>query len=296
MRHLRLVMILLLLLTGCRLLSPGVDLTPQPTQAPTPTPMPAPATRSSEDILLTETQVVVDKMRVLCCAEGWTEQLNAAYSKSIEAKRNGEEIDAGALFIESLEARGERFDVNQYFDVLTHLSPEQGYVLDYVYFAPGGDGFPYIYARRASDPALADYSAYKEASPENYLDHIQVDGTPEGYFELAALSIMSHQFYLFWHANYNDKEVVSSQERLEEFIALLNEKYRPLTEEQEADILQLDVTPRVNFVGDKVRVRMLVFTKWGGFFEREFTIDRDFPHRMSDNDIELVPYNCGIMF
>jgi hypothetical protein len=270
MRNLRLVLILLLLLTGCRLFS--------------------------EDILLTDTQQVVEKMSVLCCAEGWQTHLSEAENKSREAKGNGEDIDAGAAFLESLEAAGERFDVNQYFEVLTHLSPEDGYVLDYVYFAPGGDGFPYLYTRRASEPELATYSAFKDTDPENYLDHIQADGTPEGYFELALLSISSHQFYLSWHANYDDKGVVSSRGRLEEITAMLNEKYRPLTEEQAADILRLDVTPRVNILGNKVRVRLLFFTKWGGFYERVFTIDRDYPHRMREKDIELVPYNCGKMF
>ena len=50
---------------------------------------------------------------------------------------------------------------------------------------------------------------------------------------LAVLSVMGGQFYLSWHFAYNDWEVVSGQERLVEIIELLNEEYRPLTEEQD---------------------------------------------------------------
>jgi len=213
-----------------------------------------------------------------------------------DVKSTGEEFDIGAEFLESLETAGERFDANEYFTVLTHLALEDGYVLDYVYFAPGGDGLPRLYAKGKDEPTFANYSEYEEARVENYLRHIQVDGTAEGYYELAVLSIMGEQFYLSWHAEYNDWEVVSSRERLAAIIEWVNEKYPPLTEEQVESALQLDVTPRVKFEGDKVRVRILVFTKWGGFYERIYTIDRNFPHHMIDDDIQLIPYNCGIVF
>jgi len=249
---------------------------------------------STDDIMLTDTQDVVNKLRTLCCEDGWWKRLSEAEYKAREAKRNGDELDAGAVFLESLEATGERFDVNEYFTVLTHLSLEDGYVLDYVYFAPGGgDGAPYLYVRPEGEPAFANYSEYEKAGAENYLNHIQVDGTAEGYYELALLSIMGGQFYLAWHFAYNDWEVVSSRERLDEIIKLINDEYTPLTEEQVEAALQLDVTPRVKFRGDKVRVWLLVFTKRGGFYERIYTIDRDFPHQMIDKEIELVPYNSG---
>ena len=107
---------------------------------------------------------------------------------------------------------------------------------------------------------------------------------------------MGTQFYLYWHAAYHDREVVSSRERLEGIIERLNEDYIPLTEEQVAAVLQLDVTPRVTFKGNKVLVQILVFTKFGGFYEREYTIDRNFPHHMNYDEVQLVPYNPGIIF
>jgi len=287
---------LLVMLVGCSPSSQTPGSTTRPAQDLTSPPVPTLAPTLSDGITLVDTQEVVDKMKALCCEDGWWNHLSDAENKSSEAKRNGEELDIGAAFLENLEAVGQKFDVNEYFTVLTHLAPEDGYVLDYVYFGPGGDGFPRVYARREGESAFANYAEYEKANLENYLSHVRVDGTAEGYFELAVLSIMGGQFYLAWHAAYADKEVVSSRERVEAIIDQMNEAYTPLTEEQVEAFLKLDVTPRVKFKGEEVRLRILVFTKWGGFFERVYTIDRDFPHQMVDEDVELVPYTCGVMF
>jgi len=253
------------------------------------------ATPMGGEIILTDTQEVVDNVRALCCEDGWWEHLSDAEYQYSEANDNGEEIDIGAAFLEILEASGKRFDVNKYFNVLTHLAPEDGYLMDYVYFAPGGDGFPQIYTRPESEPSFENYSEYQEYGIEDYLGHIQTDGTAEGFFELAVLNILGEQFYLAWHAEYNDWDVIIRQEKMETIIELMDQKYIPLTKEQEKAALKLDLASRVNFVGDKVQVRILVFTKWGGFYERLYTINQDFPHQFIFEDIELIPYNCGIL-
>ena len=296
MRSFGIVLILLVMLIACNQVSLTPGSTPLPAQEPTSTPVLTPAPHLSDGIMLTDTQEVVNKMRTLCCEDGWWNYLSEAEHKYHEAKSTGEEFDTGAAFLENLEAAGERFDANQYFTVLTHLALEDGYVLDYVYFAPGGDGAPYLYTRREGEPSFANYSEYEKAGIENYLSHIRADGTAGGYYELAVLSIMGGQFYLSWHFEYNDWEVVSSRERLGTIIEWLNDEYAPLTEEQVEAVLQLDVTPRVKFEGDRVLVQILVFTKWGGFYERVYTIDRNFPHQMIDDETELIPYNCGKMF
>ena len=296
MKRYTIALMLLVILTGCRLFSPLPAATIPPTQKPTSTPSATPTADFSGAIELMDTQAVVNGVKSLCCEENWRDHLVAAEYESDDAAKNEQEFDTGAAFLDNLEAAGERFDANQYFEVLTHLEPEDGYVLDYVYFAPGGDGLPYLYARQGETPPYATYSEYEGAGFEGYLSHIKVDGSAQGFFELALLSVMGEQFYLSWHAEYNDREVVNSRERLVEIIDWLNEVYAPLTDEQVEDILNLDVTPKVKFEGEKVQVRTLVFTKWGGFYERIFTIDRDHPHQIVVEDIQLVPYNCGVMF
>ena len=177
-----------------------------------------------------ETQEVVDKMKALCCEPGWMEHLSAAENQSGYDWTKA--YQTGAIFQENLEAAGMRFDANEYFNVLTHLKPEEGYVLDYAYFAPGGDGLPRVYARPEDEPASGYSAEFDESEIGKFLEHIQTDGTEQGFFELVLLSIMGEQFYLAWHANYNDWEVVASQERLEEIVDFLKEEYHAIDENE----------------------------------------------------------------
>lgn len=203
------------------------------------------------------------------------------------------------LLQEDAARTGEEFDVNEYFTVLTHLSPEPGYVLDYVYYHDSLGGEPIIYARREGESPYATALDYREArgdpfgeSRREYLEHIVVDGTAEGFFELVVLAIQGEQFYLDWHANYNDLTVLNSREMAEAVI-----EANGLTAEQEGEALQIDFQPRVEFDHGTARVRTVLFTKWGGFFEKVCTISRDFPHQMLECETEeLVPYRCGIVF
>ena len=172
MKKFWILLMLLVMLIACSPLSLIPESTPLPTQEPASTPTQTPAARQSDSIMLTDSQDVVDKMKALCCEDGWLHYLYAAENKYREAKRNGEEFDTGASFLESLEAEGERFDAEDYFTVLTHLASEDGYVLDYVYYAPDGFGAPYLYARREGELAFTNYSEYQETNQhEDYLNH-----------------------------------------------------------------------------------------------------------------------------
>ena len=75
MRILRIVLPLLAMLMACSPLSLMPGSTPLP-----------------------DTQDVVNKMRALCCEDGWWKRLSEAGYKVDEARRNGEELDAGAFF------------------------------------------------------------------------------------------------------------------------------------------------------------------------------------------------------
>ena len=71
-------------------------------------------------------QEVVNKMARLCCEDDWWFYLSEAESKAYEARRNGEELDSGAAFLEILNAKGIKFDINEYFRALSHLTLEYG--------------------------------------------------------------------------------------------------------------------------------------------------------------------------
>ena len=196
---------------------------------------------------------------------------------------------------------GEEFDVNEYFTVLTHLSPEAGYVLDYVYEYDFMGGYPIIYARPEEEIPYATVSEYHEAEGSvlsgAYLENIRVDGTAGGFFELVIFAIYGEKFYLWWHANYNDLTVVCSRGAIEAAIAEDDVLGNPLTIPQWKKVLGVDFKPWVEFESTTVRVRVVTFTKWGGLFEEIYTISRDFPHKILGRERkELVPYDCGIVF
>jgi hypothetical protein len=208
---------------------------------------------------------------------------------------------------------GEEFDVNEIFDVLSHLSMEPGYVLDYVYCYDSISGWPVLYARPQDQPAhptcsslLAqpDSDGGDEGEAESdpwraYLNRVEGDGSAEGFFELAVLDVMGGQFYLYWHAGYNDAQVLCDRAALEGIVAAHEEGgYRlAFTLEQRKAALALDVEPKIEFGTDTVTVRVVTFSEWGGFEERIYTVERAAPNRfVGEERTDLVDYNCGIMF
>ena len=78
--------------------------------------------------------------------------------------------------------RGDEFDVNGYFTVLTNLSMQGGYLLDYVYISESLGGSPLLYARLDSQ---APYASMEEV-PENtqlpdFREYLEVEDVNEGY-------------------------------------------------------------------------------------------------------------------
>jgi len=195
---------------------------------------------------------------------------------------------------------GEEFDVNEYFTVLTHLSPEPGYVLDYVYRQDLLGSRPVIYARREEESPYETYVQLYKAVDDpfgEYLEHIQVDDTAQGFFEWVVLRTYGEQFYLTDNAiPLLDWTILCNREAAKTVIEGANEFGNPLTAEQKQKALQLDFKPRLELEEETVKVRIIVFSKWRGFYEHVETISREFPHEVLEfENKELVPYNCGVM-
>jgi hypothetical protein len=212
-------------------------------------------------------------------------------------------LNEGDLSIEGL------FDPNQLLEVLDHLSLRTGYTLGFVYANDGLGGYPILYARPTTQPPYPDVEAFEKAmagcdgsaatSPCNYLNYVIADGTQQGYFQWVLLRMMGDQFYLFWHANYNDAEIIANQERLEALVETLNDDSFafPLEALEVRKALNIDPTPVVAIGADTVTVRVVWFTKWGGFIESTYTLSREAPHEVLNIETEdLVPYDCGILF
>ena len=195
---------------------------------------------------------------------------------------------------------GGEFDVMQYFSVLDRLSMQSGYVLDYVYHYDGMGGYPVLYVRPADQPPYATEADLAAAGEKtNFLDYIQTDDTPESYFQFALLALMGNQFYLDWHANYNDTQPVCDKTDVHDIIASLNGDfgYRISIASRVRAALLRDMDPSVVIGEQTVEVRLVTFTKWGGFYLTTYTLSRSSPHTIQDvQDKNLVPYDCGVMF
>lgn len=193
------------------------------------------------------------------------------------------------------------FDINDYFTVLDRLSVEEGYKLDYVYQYDGMGGYPVLYTYPADQEPLLTYAGYSEkyseATPRDYLERIVIEDTPEGYLQAAILDVTGRQFYLFWHANYNDWRIICDSESLEALLTADNGFGSPISEEVQAQAREIDVTPVVELDEDTTQVTVIMFTNWGGFYRTTFTISRDYPREVfTSGGGNVVYYDCGIMF
>jgi hypothetical protein len=190
------------------------------------------------------------------------------------------------------------FDPNRYFKVLTRLRVHEGSTLDYVYHYDGMGGYPMLYVRRLDEKPLRTAAEYRAAKPATYLSGIEVDDAPEGYLQLAILSVMGGQYYLFWHAGYNDVRVVCGQESIDEIIRERGDSDRGFNSAgwQERARSIPDPAPTARLEPDRAIVGLLTFTKWGGFLRNTYSIRRSFPHEITVQRETVVEYRCGIVF
>jgi hypothetical protein len=205
------------------------------------------------------------------------------------------------------------FDVNEYFTVLTHLSIEPGYVLEYLYHSSGSDAQPYLYVRKIDSPPYSTFAeliqtyndgAYIDPTKKHsydYLAYIRTDGTEEAFFDYVLLRIMGGQFYLWWHAQYNDHVIICDQTGLDGMLSDVNSYSSRFGQTLPVDVQNqarnIDFSPTVETGIDKVIVKVVVFTKWGGFIEETYTISREFPHIITDIKTKtLVPWNINLTF
>lgn len=204
------------------------------------------------------------------------------------------------------------FDPNDYFTVMSHLDLEQGYTLDFVYFADELGGLPLVYSRPideqpyetyeslllANGDALSGERSYGQLQHKyDYLERVDTDGTPESYFEFVVLALLGDQFYLSWHALYNDTIVLCGSNDPE----VVKSEMKSYGLEFPVGVLgqmgELNLTPKVLMNDTSVTVSFLTFTKWGGFFENTYVMDSENPMDLQDVQFApLIEYDCGIAF
>ena len=213
-------------------------------------------------------------------------------------------LQAGEIpqhLFETGKNQGKEFDVHQYFEVLTHISMQEGYTLDYVYQIDSLGGYPLLYAHPVEQSPYASVTDIPEDTQlQDYQEYLTTDNTEQGYFEYVVMDIMASQFYLYWHANYNDTQIVCNRQQMYDIVKQVNTGDFGVTMDtsQQAKVRTLrNIVPVVLLEGDTATVEVVTFTKWGGFYRYTYTISREFPHTILDlKEENLLPYDCGVMF
>jgi len=197
-------------------------------------------------------------------------------------------------FMDENAARtGEEFDVNEYFTILDRLSMEPGYVLDYVYCYDEMGGYSKLYARPEDQPR---YVTCSDHDGSNYLDRVQTDDTEEGFFQFVLLQVVAGQFYLYWHAAYYDDAVICDRDTIDSIVSV-ERGCEPFSSRQKRAAQAIDPAPVVEMGDEVVTVKIVTFSKWSGFAQETYEINRSFPHAIRDSSSEvLVEYDCGIVF
>jgi hypothetical protein len=212
----------------------------------------------------------------------------------------------------SIQRENLQFDVNSYFKVLDHLEVEDGYILDYV---QGGRWWqpiecrhlPIIYAVEGDELPLrtsADYCSdilglewwedcnlsHFVESKDDYLRHIVIEDTHEGYFQFVTLATIGDLFPPTWRSI-----ITTEDEALKTFTEIAS--WTPQDEQRldsfwgwrmKQSLKQIDYTPRVELSEDFATVRITVYHTWGGVVEIITKISRNFPHEIISWDESLL--------
>lgn len=130
-----------------------------------------------------------------------------------------------------------------------------------------------------------------------YLKHVSTDGSDESFIELATMRIVAGQFYLFWHALYNDSTPVLTKEKAAKVLSGAPKQDHMSASFRPPEITASLLCPRVERTATAVVVTLHVFSRWGGLCRQTFEFTPDFPHRISERETEIVvPYYSGIVY
>jgi hypothetical protein len=262
------------------------------------------------------------------------------------------------------------FDPNCYFNILRHISMEEGYRLEwFLKIIQRYSEHPLIYARKTDEPVFRpDYTpmvfskSYRrnhkpapEPHPPNhlpfpqgidpeklsysyllddmyycemyldnwadsgiywkYLQHINCEDSPDGYFQFVLMPIMATRFYRVWHALYDDFRVICTCSALEKVVSKIRNFKSEFTNRQAiigddqiglkvppADYktmiaemaLKIDPTPVLTTKKDLGVMEITGFTNWGGFQKWKYKLIDGRPEGCGFDTI--VEYDCGIQF
>jgi len=189
-------------------------------------------------------------------------------------------------------------DIERMFGVLTRLSVEKDFHLDWVYCGrPHFEGYPVLYCLRTNEvpsdslDALATYEPDRREFPF----HVGCNDSPAGFCELAVFRILGDQFYLYWHANHRRRRIICGEASLARL-----RSWGDLDDVPESVLTQVravDLNPTITVSADVASVGLVWFSRWKGFVYEETVFNRERPQRvMGTTTRVLAEYNCDVIF
>jgi hypothetical protein len=195
----------------------------------------------------------------------------------------------------------------------------KNYLFDYYYYDIFTEGKPYIYVRNKKFNVVRHI--YKKADKRNLqgrvrevfirwkLSEFVADScnkasnnvypkeTDEGYLQYLYFNNFGEIFALRWHADYNNKKVISNKQEIANLLQQYYEQKKDLDEINNTlmtifvscDTTELqhfllsDSICSLQFNSDAVIIRWIELEDWGGVFERTYKIMRNNPY-----PIELI--------
>jgi hypothetical protein len=232
------------------------------------------------------------------------------YVNSLVAYQKSETVPDYYLGNETSSRRYD-IDINKYFDILPNLKMQKGFKLDFIYKSD----HPIIYAKNINESKFVTVKSYVNNFDGNYneilaninniyLNYIINDDTDKGYFQYILLYLMGDQFYLHNHGLYKDETIICNEKALEKVIENVKSFCLvdgiPIIEIPDKTISQaklIDFEPRIKFKSEVVEIRVVTFTKFKGFIEKIYAINRSRPNairKISSN--VLVEFQSSIKF
>jgi len=229
-------------------------------------------------------------------------QVNAAPSGKAEAYQeivaSFKRLHEKAAIPKTHHALQINFKTADYFSILKNISLEETWQLGFIYCRDENGASPILTAYRSEEEyktlgakITKGYRSSKIYGNEEYWPHVKLNGTEDGYFEYVVLSILGSQFSLDSRANYNDIEIVCTKPAIQEIVKVTKPDERLIREAQ-----LVDPTPSVTIDAKQAIVRIVIFTKWGGFIERKYHISPQFPYKIKKIKAKaLAKFKCGVV-
>lgn len=219
------------------------------------------------------------------------------YQKIIEDLKNYQNKSFVPDSEEEFEKLKETIKIDKYFDLLPNISVQQGWKFDYGYYKDEHGGAPKIFAYKECDKKELDKNKYLPPNKgDNHLRHVSLDGSVGSFLQYIILKLLGEQFALFWHSLYNDKEIVFTHKAVEKILKRDDDEINFDNKFIET-ARNINPKPYVEIDIEKVLVRIVIFTKYGGFIEHKYHIKKNFPHEITNKEEKtLVEYFCKIRY